>query len=150
MADDLLTMLREHDLPPRWDGRAVAWDGWEYVPPSSMTMWHSRGRDVCEGCGMPDTERGLPCWSTNKGYRADSARLTHDDYAAEEAARARLPFTLGGKMPRHWWIELHAFRCHHCQLDTVWDTVTGEWWTLDHTDYGAEGSSPPGWKDEQR
>ena len=30
---DLLTMLREHDLPPRWDGLAVVWEGWQYAPP---------------------------------------------------------------------------------------------------------------------
>lgn len=31
---DLLTMLREHDLPPRWDDRLVAWRGWETQPPA--------------------------------------------------------------------------------------------------------------------
>ncbi|MDP9820403.1 hypothetical protein [Nocardioides massiliensis] len=135
---DLLTLLREHDLPPRWDGRAVVWEGWEYAPITTLHL-HMRP-DVCEGCGMPTMERGFPCWSTNKGLRADSARLTHDDYRAEEEARARLPFRVKGKMPRYWWIELHAFRCHHCQLDTVWDTATDEWWVLDHTDYGDDGS----------
>lgn len=139
---DLLTMLRKHDLPPRWDGRAVVWQGWEYAP-SGVFICPPPTRDVCEGCGMPRTERGFPCWSTNRGMRADSARLTPDDYATEEAARARLPFRVKGKMPRHWWLELTAFRCHHCQLDTVWQYEGDEWWTLDHTDYGDEGSVAP-------
>ncbi len=143
MTGDLLTLLREHDLPPKWDGRVVVWSGWEYVPPSSMTMWHSRGRDVCQGCGRPDTERGFPCWSTNQGLRASSQLLTVDDFHAEEARRAALPEPLRGRVTRHFWRDLTAFRCHHCSLDTVWDTATDEMWVLDHTDYGPEGSTAP-------
>lgn len=138
---DILTLARENDLPPRWDGRAVVWLGWEYVSP--MFVCPPPRRDVCEGCGMPTTERGFPCWSANKGIVADSTRLTHEDYAREEAARDRLPEWAKGKMPRHWWLTLYAFRCHHCQLDTVWDTTANEMWTLDYTDYGSEGSVAP-------
>ena len=141
--NDLLTMLREHDLPPKWDGRCVVWLGWEYGTPTSLTRFHSTARDVCEGCGMPTTERGFPCWSTNWGLLANSSVLTLDDYAAEEAKRARLPERLRHKVTRHWWRSLCAFRCHHCQLDTVWDTTADELWTLDHTDYGNDGSVAP-------
>lgn len=140
MSDDLLSLLRKHDLPPMWDGLAVLWNGWEYVPPSTLTMFHSRGRDVCEGCGMPDTERGFPCWSANRGLVAVSAVLTHDDLRYEEENRARLGHLAHKRRPRALW-RLHAFRCHHCKLDTVWDVDTDEMWTLDHTDYGDEGSS---------
>lgn len=137
---DLLAMLREHDLPPRWDGHAVVWSEWEYARPG-VFICPPPPPEVCAGCGMPTTERGFPCWSVAKGYRADSPTLTHADHAVEETARARLPVLVQDKLPRHWWIELHAHRCHHCHLDTVWDTTTDEWWTLDHTDYGPEGSS---------
>jgi len=140
---DLLSMLREHDLPPRWDGRAVVWEGWQYAH-AGVFMCPPPRRDVCEGCGMPTTERGFPCWSTNIGLVADSRTLTHADYEAEEAARARLPKRVKHKLERHWWRELHAFRCHHCQLDNVWDVTTNEVWTLDHTDYGDTGSDQPG------
>ena len=135
---DLLTLARENDLPPKWDGRAVIWQGWEYV--GGGTFICPPRKEVCEGCGLPTTERGFPCWSTNKGVVADSTRLTAEDYEAEQAARARLPESLRHKFARHWWIEMTAFRCHHCQLDTVWLHSTNEMWTLDHTDYGSEGS----------
>ena len=81
---DLLSLLREHDLPPKWDGLAVLWKGWEYVPPTSMTMFHSSGRDVCEGCGMLTTERGFPCWSANRGLVAVSMVITHADLRYED------------------------------------------------------------------
>lgn len=137
---DLLVLARENDLPPKWDGRAVVWLGWEYVPP--MFVCPPRP-EVCVQCGMSTTERGFPCWSANKGMLADSTWLTVDDYSREEANRARLPQCIQYKAPRHWWLELHAFRCHYCQLDTVWDTTHNETWTLDHTDYGSEGSVAP-------
>ena len=139
---DLLTALHKHDLPPYWDGRAVVWEDWEYAP-SGVFICPPPKDEVCDGCGEPTKERGFPCWSTANGLRADSPRLTHADYEVEEAARARLPFLLKGKFARHWWIELHVTRCHHCQLDQVWDTTTDEWFDLDHTDYGDDGSSPP-------
>ena len=139
---DLLTELRDHDLPPKWDGRSVAWQGWEYAT-SGLFICPRPQREVCEGCGMPTEERGFPCWSTNGGLRADSTRLTLDDFRVEESARERLPVKVKGKLARHWWIELIAHRCHHCELDTVWDTSSDEWWTLDHTDYGHDGSGTP-------
>src|SRR4051812_14836149 len=37
---------------------------------------------------------------------------------------------------------LVAHRCTACRLDTVRDRA-GTWWTLDDTDYGPAGSSPP-------
>ena len=138
---DLLTMLREHDIPPRWDGLAVVWEGWQHAPP---VHWCSaRLVDVCEGCGRPTTHRGYPCWSVNWGLMPDRARLTHEDYAAENAPRARLPESLRHKRPRRWWVRLQAYRCHHCDLDTVHDTRTGLTWTLDHADYSDTGSVAP-------
>lgn len=138
---DLLTALREHDLPPRWNGHAVVWDAWEHGDAHAVFICPPPRPEVCVGCGAPTVVRGVACWSRTIGYRADSPALPHDDHHRENEARARLPFTVQAKLPRHWWITLHVYRCHHCQLDTVWDTETDEWWTLDHTDYGDEGSS---------
>lgn len=138
---DMLLALREHDLPPRWDGRAVVWLGWEYARP--IFICPPPKPDVCEGCGMPTTERGFPAWSTNYGMVADSPRLTHADYEAEEAARARLPERIQHKLERHWWKSLIAYRCHSCSLDHLEDLDTREFWRLDHTDYGPEGSVAP-------
>jgi hypothetical protein len=139
---DLLSMLRDNDLPPKWDGRVIVWQGWQYAP-SGVHVCPTPQREVCEGCGMPTLERGFPCWSTNRGLRADSTVLTLDDYREEEAARADLPRKVQHKLRCHWWIELTAFRCHHCSLDTVWDMTTGDMWRLDHMDYGDEGSVAP-------
>lgn len=141
MSDQVLD-LRAHDLPPKWDGHVVAWTPWEYARAGVFICPPPRfGAEVCEGCRLPTTEKGFPCWSTSKGLRADSPHLTLADFALEEAARARLPKLVQGKLPCHWWIELYVSRCHHCDLDTVTDSTTGEVWTLDLTDYGDEGST---------
>lgn len=42
-----------------------------------------------------------------------------------------------------WASPLAAFRCPDCRNDTVWDRETDEWWTLDESDYGDEGSADP-------
>lgn len=135
---DLLVGLRQHDLPPKWDGLAVLWDGWEYAP-SGVFMCPPPQREVCEGCGRPSMERGFPCYSRTKGLVAVSTVLTHDNLRYESENRERLGWARGKRAPRAFY-RLFAFRCHHCQVDTVWDTDTDEWWTLDHTDYGDEGS----------
>lgn len=137
---DLLVALRENDLPPKWDGFVVAWQGWRYVRAAFICPPRV---EVCEGCGMPTMERGFPAWSVNQGLVADSRRLTLDDFAYEEANRARLPEWARHKAPRHWRISLQAFRCHSCSLDTVWDMNTQETWVLDYTDYGNDGSAAP-------
>lgn len=36
---------------------------------------------------------------------------------------------------------LSAFRCTRCSLDTIRDWNTDQWWSLDPTDYGREGST---------
>lgn len=130
---DLLTMTREHDLPPKWNGRAVLWEGWRATPGPVFICPPPKLR-CCEGCGSlaePVSNRGLvSVWSS----------FTHDDLRAEEENRARLGSLAHKRKPRALW-RLRAYRCPDCKLDTVWDTDTDEWWTLDHTDYGHEGSS---------
>ena len=34
-------------------------------------------------------------------------------------------------------------RCPDCGFDTVWDTKAAQWWDLDDSDYGDEGSVHP-------
>ena len=146
MTGDLLTLLRAHDLPPRWDGHAVWWEGWH------REGWHREGWHpgigpvficppprrplCCEGCGSlaePVSYRGLVAvW----------ASLTPEDIEREEENRRRLGSLAHKRKRRAYW-RLRAYRCPDCKLDTVWDIDTDDWWTLDHTDYSDDGSETP-------
>lgn len=133
--EDLLLGLREHDLPPLWDGRVVLWRGWEDPEPGHVFICPPpKQRHVCEGCGS------LEPWVTNRGMVAVSPSLTREELLYEEENRARLGSLAHKRKPRALW-RLHAYRCPDCKLDTVWDHDTDQWWTLDFTDYGPEGSS---------
>lgn len=122
---------RQHDLPPKWDGRRVEWSGWELPPP--MTLDFHVDREVCHGCAsgarkvlswgttMPEPGETVPVW---KPRRTKSGR------SYEAAGRsAATPFR-----------QLMALRCVDCRLDVVWDMKTDEWWDLDAGDYSSEGS----------
>ena len=81
---DLLTLLREHDLPPRWDGHAVWWEGWHpgivpvfICPPPRRPL-------CCEGCGS------LAEPVSNCGLVAVWASLTPEDIEREGENRRRL------------------------------------------------------------
>lgn len=141
MAGDLLVELREHDLPPKWDGLVVVWHGWEYQRPAFICP--PPKKDCCEACGTPFGFRGFPTQSVNRGRVALRPSITVEDIEAHDENRRRLG-SLAHKSPSIALWRLHAFRCPGCQVDTVWDTDTDEWWTLDHTDYGADGSAAPG------
>lgn len=142
---DLLTLLREHDLPPRWDGRAVWWEGWrpdlEAVGPVFICGPGARAlrARVCEACGS----QARP--SVNRGHVARVPATTVERWHARCEAWARLPVGSRHLLPKYpsGAIELHAFRCPDCLLDTVWDRPADEWWTLDHADYGLDGSVAP-------
>lgn len=145
MAGDLLVELREHDLPPRWDGLVVRWGGWEYQSCGVFICPPPKPRDdVCPGCKAPLTERGFPTRSVNRGEVAIHPGVTLAHIEEREASRERLPFLVKGKLGRLAWMRLVVYRCPECQLDEVWDIQADEWWTLDHTDYGPEGSVAPG------
>lgn len=134
---DLLTELREHDLPPRWDGRVVIWKGWEYQ--GTALVCPSPQPTVCEGCGAPDMHRGFPTQARNRGMVALSPSTTREQIAERDENKRRLG-RLAHKSPSLALWRLFAFRCSDCKLDTVWDTDTNAWWLLDHTDYGDDGS----------
>lgn len=136
---DLLTLLREHDLPPRWDGLAAVWDGWHMPPADPVFICPPRAvhASCCEGCGSTATQ------PMNRGRVARVPAVTHDRIREVDAARDRLPAGQRHRIPGKALHRLVAFRCPDCQLDVVWDMDTREWWTLDHTDYGSEGSVTP-------
>jgi hypothetical protein len=138
---DLLALLREYDLPPRWDGRAVWWDGWR-LPLDGAQVFicgpgarHLRTR-ACEACGS----QAAP--STSRGHVARIGATTVERWRERCEAWARLPAGERHRLGKYpsGVIELHAFRCPDCRTDLVWDQLADEWWTLDHTDYGPEGS----------
>lgn len=131
---DLLTMLREHDLPPRWDGLAVVWDGWCRPAPAFICPPHDNDR--CEGCGSTASA------VHNRGRVARVPAVTHDRIRQVDDARDRLPVREQHRVPAKALHRLVAFRCPDCHLDVVHDHDTDQTWTLDHTDYGHDGSAP--------
>lgn len=136
---DLLTLLREHDLPPRWDGLAVVWDGWHMPDPGPVFICPPRAvrADCCVGCGSTAVQ------PSNRGRVARVPAVTHERIREVDAQRDRLPERERHRVKGLALYRLYAYRCPDCQFDTVWDTETGEWWTLDHTDYGDDGSVTP-------
>jgi hypothetical protein len=83
--------LTHHDLPPRWDGWPVTWQGWEWFV--GFVCFQSKGsrprQDVCHRCGHVGEQ------PMNRGH-------------AE-------PVPWNGRR-----VLLLAFRCPGCRHDTVW------------------------------
>ena len=130
---DLLTLAREFDLPPKWNDCLVEWEGWKPQPVAHLCP-PPRRRDCCSGCGSPE----LPV--VNRGYAATSALVTPAMLRRNKAARDRLGPGSLHHVPSVVLLRLYAYRCQDCRHDVVWDIDTDEWWDLDHTDYGPEGS----------
>lgn len=131
---DLTTL---HDLPPRWDGRVALWRGWEYQQPAFVCPPPTP--TVCERCGTPHGHRGFPTQSVNRARVALSVTTTLVDIEAHDENRLRLGVLAHKRKPIALW-RLHAFRCPSCKMDTIWDIDTDEWWNLDESDYGDDGS----------
>jgi hypothetical protein len=127
-------MTRRHDLPPRWDDRIVTWRGWE-VQIEAFICPPPRQR-CCEACGS------LAKPVVNRGVVAVSPATTQAELDYDAENRRRLG-RLAHKRPLIAFVRLHVFRCPDCKTDLVWDTDTDEWWTLDDTDYGDDGSVDP-------
>jgi hypothetical protein len=122
-----------HDLPPLWDGRRVEWKGW--TSDASTLGWHGRPQ-TCEVCGhVGDRAINLglvfphPGETMTEPKTVRSKRVKGREYVRNVTVLAR---------PIYW---LTAFRCSSCHLDTVWDRRTDEWWDLDPSDYGDDGST---------
>lgn len=131
---DLLTLARKHDLPPRWDGCITTWRGWEPLPIAHICP--PPKRRCCSGCGSAEEP------VLNVGTVCHSPRTTHAELRHDAENRKRLR-RLAYKRPLLATMRLYAFRCQDCRADEVWDRKTDEWWTLDHTDYGDNGSVAP-------
>lgn len=129
------TVLREHDLPPLWDGLVVVWDGWEALP--TVIICPPKPKDPCSACGSLTTP------VVNRARVARSTVITRELLAERDAARERLPVTSRGKLKPLALYRLTAFRCPDCRHDLVVDGETGESWDLDVTDYGDTGSKEP-------
>lgn len=118
-----------HDLPPRWDGLAVVWYGWEALtyhlcPPV---------RECCEACGSmagPVVNFGL----VGDDPEMSPADVEHDDQVV------LLAYQSGHRRQRRSWLRLTAFRCPDCGADSILDG-NGVLWRLDLSDYGDAGSS---------
>ena len=140
----LLTLARQFDLPPKWDGRDVEWQGWEDTLDTFICGPAARQREVCPACGSVEA-------------RVINIGLVHplpgetweQDHLIEKRTRSgRSIMVKAGKqmVKAHPVLELVAFRCVDCKHDVVWDKYDGgwesggTWWDLDHTDYGPQGS----------
>lgn len=108
--------IAAYQLPARWDGRDVEWRAWTST--EGIVMCPPPPRQPCEQC------RSTAAPWMNTGI-------------------VRPPATPGVVNLRPSLALLSAFRCPDCLLDTVWDRDTDEWWTLDASDYGPEGSDDP-------
>ena len=125
---------RAHDLPPRWDGHVVVWDGWEPAADRPMFICPPpKEPDSCTACGS------LARPMRNKGRVADSAITAHAMIDQEDARRALLPPELRHKIPRRAFYRLVAHRCPDCRHDRVLEDLT-TWWDLDESDYTDDGS----------
>lgn len=125
---NLFTASREHDLPPKWDGRAVRWAPWTDQPLMHICP-PPKGRDVCPACGS--TARRVVA----RGLVAHRRGTTIDQFDSYERAH---------KVGLIAFWRLFAHRCPDCRHDQVWDIDRDEWWDLDDLDdYGPEGSTHP-------
>lgn len=121
---DLFTHAREHDLPPKWDGSPIEWEGWRQQDPAFICP-PPKDFGACGECGS------LAPRLHNLGMR----RISYDANVVR-LGRGRL-------MPRELHASLSALRCSDCHHDTVVDLWADEVWDLDITDYGDQGSHAP-------
>ena len=105
---------RPNQLPPRWDGCTIEWEGWQ--PDYSTLRFHSK--QVCAHCGS--SARPI----TNVGrVRVDAPKGVRVLYKVRGYQRGRL----------------YAFRCPDCLHDVVVD-LKGDSWDLEESDYEDSGS----------
>lgn len=116
---------RTHDLPPRWDGLQVQWEGWRDIGAIFI-------------CPPPKRPERCPFCASDQAPRINFGRIWTDPATAPAAiGKARL------HNGRHLVGTLTAFRCPDCNRDRVLDSIgsSGKWWDLDETDYTDDGSS---------
>ena len=132
---------RRHDLPPRWDGRAVEWSEWD-TDPMFFCGRPQPPAPRCEGCGST---------ASNATSRGTVSPLDGDTYESErpvvKRTRSGREYQAGVQIVTANWrnpvTSIVAFRCPDCGLDTVvgYTSEPEQVWTLDESDYGDEGST---------
>lgn len=132
---------RRHDLPPRWDGRAVEWSEWDTSPTFVCGTRGSVRASRCEGCGSTASN------ATSRGtvYPLDGEMFeTHEPRVKRtRSGREYVAGTVTVARRARPGVRLFASRCPDCGLDTVVDYTSEpeQVWTLDESDYGDEGST---------
>ena len=132
---------RRHDLPPRWDGRAVKWSEWDTSPTFLCGTRGSVRASQCEGCGATAsnaTSRGTVYPLDGEMFETHEPRVKRTRSGREYAAG-----TVTVARRARPGVRLFAFRCPDCGLDTVVDYTSEpeQVWPLDESDYGDEGST---------
>lgn len=127
---------RDHDLPPRWDGWRVEWEGW--TAPPDIFICPPPKPQPCRACGSFDEQimnRGRS-WSEPGAIRPYRRAKTYRQSEANQKADA------DGSVMLH----LVAYRCPDCRADRVRtfgsfvNTAAELWWDLDESDYTDTGS----------
>jgi hypothetical protein len=114
-----------NDLPPKWDGRPVEWEGWRNLE-TSMALHLPVDDLTCRACGAIG-ERAINSGKRLRTFRKEQRTKSGAIYLSTQ--RYRRPVR-----------DLFAFRCRHCGHDQVLDTSTDQLWDLDPSDYSDEGS----------
>lgn len=141
MNQPTLPVDRPHDLPPRWDGKVVLWEGWRALHTDGPVFLCPPGPpQCCPACGS------FTPAVTNRGKVATSTLVTMAQLVDEQAALDHLPLSQqykyrAGRRPLALY-GITAFRCPDCRFDQVLDT-DGVLWNLDESDYGDAGSIYP-------
>lgn len=126
---------RDFDLPPKWDGRVVVWTAWESLDADGPVFICPPPRRPAHCPACASQSRPL----ISRGRVAASSLVTLEAIQQRDAARERLPLAARFRLPALALVELAAFRCPECGSDQVLD-LNEHWWSLDETDYRAEGS----------
>jgi len=123
-----------NDLPLLWDGRVVEWRGWS---DGTTTMALHNPKERCTGCGSS----AEPAINAGIMDAKQGEMVEHEPLKKTKSGRTYRGRTI--LVPANRWARLFAFRCPDCQQDEVWDKDADEWWTLDESDYGSDGSTDP-------
>lgn len=138
----LVTSPGARTLPPLWDGRRVEWDELTEQTPTTLELFHmtkaQRAQDVCTTCGTPGRE-SLHTVGVVHPLPGDTMESSAPRKSKRTGRTIHVPITVSARPLRR----LHLTRCQTCGLDVVWDSQTDEWWDLDDSDYGPEGSTDP-------
>lgn len=118
---------REFDLPPKWDGRDVAWGAWEVGSDSVGGMG-----EPCSRCDSFDLALHATGYGTDddSDYRHVTVPSLSSDGRGSTRVRERV------RPP----LILHVTRCPSCGRDEVHDPLAGVC-ELDDGDYGPQGST---------